>query len=447
MGPLGGLIILHENLEVTPAKKFSQVSRPGPPRHFRTLFPGFPTIMGARRAGSPNPRMEPRLLRGRILHEKKSMKIAQVIASKGWGGREKVPLLFGEEYRRRGQGTSLWVDPATSLGREAQKQGFSVEPYRFRSYLNPTAYLQIARALLRSKPDVIHVHHSRDLWALVPVLRAWRWKGPLLLSKHVGSAVQKKDPFHRFLYDRVDRILGCSTQIKENVIETCPVDPGRVFVGYAPVDMNRFRFSPEARRKTRRAWGMDKNIIVGMTARLTPGKGHELLLKTAALLAKENPRLRFKIAGDAAPDERDYAQQLYRQKARLGLDGILDYEGYLPDIPSFLSALDLVVHAAPAESFGLAIVEAMACRRPVIARQGGGVEDILRTPEGVIRGGLLMDSENPRDWAAEINRLTRSKPAMEKLGAQTRKNAMRFSLETLSDLNLKWYEELLRQRA
>jgi glycosyltransferase involved in cell wall biosynthesis len=379
--------------------------------------------------------------------KKKSLKIAQVIASKGWGGREKVPLLLGEEYRRKGHQVSLWVNPDTPLGREAQKQGFSVESYRFGSYFNPSAFIDIGRALRQSNPDVIHVHHSRDLWALVPVLRMFNWKGPLLLSKHVESGVQKKDPLHRYLYQRVDLILSCSTMVQKNVVETCPIEADRVLVGYAPVDMNQFQFSSQARHKLRSAWKMEKNIIIGMVARLTPGKGHELILKTASLLAQKNPRLRFKIAGQASPDEKEYAQKLYQQKTEWGLDGILDYEGYLSDVPSFLSALDLVVHSAPAESFGLAIVEAMACRRPVIARQGGGVEDILRTPGGLIRGGILMDSDNPEDWAEEILKITRSKALIRKIQAESRENALRFSLETLAQKHLAWYQELLHSKA
>ncbi|MGH7738655.1 MAG: glycosyltransferase family 4 protein [bacterium] len=376
----------------------------------------------------------------------KSLKIAQVIASVGWGGREKVPLLFGAEYRRLGHESSLWTNPETPLGQEASRQGLTVHPYRFRSYLNPLGLFETARALYNSKPDILHVHHSRDLWNVVPILRAMKWNGPLLLSKHVGSGLRKKDFFHRFLYNRVDQVLGCSTLIRDNVIETCPVDPSRVAVGYAPVDMARFRFNPSARRTLRQSWGQEKNILIGMVARLTPGKGQELLLKTAARLVQKNPKIRFRVAGQFSSDEKAYAEKIFKMKKELGLDDVFTYDGYVSDIPGFLSALDLAVHAAPAESFGLAIVEAMACERPVIARKGGGVSDILAPPAGKLPGGILMDSDDPEQWAQRLLPLTRSLPQLTRLGKPNRVSAQRFSLETLTRLNLDYYEKLLRAK-
>jgi glycosyltransferase involved in cell wall biosynthesis len=378
--------------------------------------------------------------------KKNTLKIAQVIASKGWGGREKVPLLFAEEYRRMGHQAVLWTNPDTSLGQETVRQGFPLYPYRFRSYLNPGGFFDTTRALLKFKPDIIHVHHSRDLWFLVPILRLFKWKGPLLLSKHVESRVQKKDPLHRFLYARVDQVLGCSTMIRDNVIETCPVDPERVAVGYAPVDTQRFQFQSAKRQKIRAAWKMKKNTVIGMVARLTPGKGQELLLKTAALMVKKNPKLRFKVAGQIAPDEKNYAEGLFRLKKELGLEGFFDYEGYVSDIPGFLSALDIAVHGAPAESFGLAIVEAMACERPVIARAGGGVGDILTAEVIRSRGGILMKSDDPADWSKALSALARAPKGLAEIGKSNRKSALRFSLQTLSQLNLGFYRKLLEEK-
>ncbi len=377
--------------------------------------------------------------------KKKTLKIAQVIASKGWGGREKVPLLFAREYRRLGHAASLWTNPETSLGQETLKQGFPLHPYRFRSYLNPQGYWETAQALLRSKPDIIHVHHSRDLWALVPVLKSLDWNGPLLLSKHVGSGVRKMDLMHRFLYGRVDQVLGCSTMIRDNVIETCPVEPEKVAVGYAPVDPDLFKFSKTERRRLREAWGMEKNIVIGMVARLTPGKGHELLLKTAASLIKKNPKVRFRVAGQTAQDERDFGDHLMALRRELGLEKIFHYEGYVSNVPGFLSALDLAVHAAPAESFGLAIVEAMACERTVIARSGGGVSDILNTRTARKFGGFLIDSDDPEEWVGRLVPLTKSPKLLAQIGKLNRKEALRFSLKTLSRLNLDYYGKLLKE--
>jgi len=374
------------------------------------------------------------------------LRIVQAIASKGWGGRESVPLLLAGEFRRRGHEVVLWVDPKTRMGMEAETMGFPVSPLGHRSHLDPRGFFEVRQAMAKDRPDILHVHLSRDLWRLVPVLKASGWKGPLVLSKHVESAVLKKDPFHGFLYDRVDLVLACSSMVQHNVLNTCPMEPGKVRVGHPPVDTAKFRPNPSGRRRTRRAWGLGKEPVVGMVARLSPGKGHELVLRTAALLTREFPKLRFKMAGGASPEEVRYAKELGSLRDSLGLQGRFDFEGYVKDIPSFLGALDLAVHAAPNESFGMAIVEAMACGTPVLARKGGGVADIFQGPKGSLGGGKMIGSDDPKIWAKEIGRLLRVPAALRSLGRECRKNAQRFALEKVADLHLGWYYKLLEKR-
>jgi len=375
--------------------------------------------------------------------KKPKLKIIQVIASKGWGGRETVPLLLSGEFKRRGHPVALWTDPRTPLGKRTAELGFDRSPLGHRSHLDPRGYLEVRKALQKDSPDILHVHHSRDLWTLVPILKATSWKGPLVLTKHIESGVSKKDPFHKFLYDRVDLILGCSSMVRDNVVGTCPVDPARVWVGHPPVDTGKFHPKAREAKVLRKRWGV-RGPVIGMVARLSPGKGHELLLKVASLLRGKFPKLTFKMAGAAAPEEIEYARKLERLRDDLGLKGRFDFEGYVEDVPTFLSALDLAVHAAPNESFGLAIVEAMACGRPVLARRGGGVEDIFR---GKDPGGRMIDSEDPRSWAKAIEGLLKTPSALRSLARGSRGNADRFSLKAVADRHLAWYGQLLGRRA
>jgi len=374
--------------------------------------------------------------------KKPKLKIVQVIASKGWGGREMVPLLLSGEFKERGHAAVLWTDPRTPLGRRTAELGFDRSPLGHRSHLDPRVYLEARRALEKDAPDILHVHYSRDLWALVPILKAAGWKGPLVLTKHIESSVSKKDPFHKFLYDRVDLLLGCSTMVRDNVVRTCPVDPARVLVGHPPVDTGKFHPKVREGKALRKKWGV-QGPVIGMVARLSSGKGHGLLLKVAALLARKYPRLTFKMAGAAAPEEIEYVHKLERLRDDLGLKGRFDFEGYVEDVPTFLSALDLAVHAAPHESFGLAIVEAMACGKPVLARKGGGVEDIFR---GKAPGGKMIDSEDPGPWARTIEGLLKAPSTLRALAKGSRGNADRFSLKAVADRHLAWYGELLERR-
>lgn len=304
--------------------------------------------------------------------------------------------------------------------------------------------MQVLRALSAASPDVLHLHLTKDLWPVVPALSLAPWRGPLFLTKHVGSYVVKRDPLHSWLYRRVDRLFTCSDVIRRNVIETTPVAADRVVVSYAPVDLDLFRFDPAARRRVRKAWGLQEGVpVVGMVARLSPGKGHETLLEAAAILKATHPALRFKMAGNAAPDEAAHQDALLRKRDELGLSGVFDFEGYVPDVPSFLSGIDLAVHTAKAEAFGLAAVEAMACGRPVVGRAGEGLDEIL----GGGRGGILVPSDDPARWAKALAEVLGRRSLFLKLAFQARRVSERFSLKRLARFHESAYYELLERKA
>lgn len=369
--------------------------------------------------------------------------VVQALASRGEGGRELAPLLLASGLKKRGHRVSLWADPGTFVGQKAREQGLLTQSFRFHGFFNLGGVREIRQALRKESPDVIHLHHTRDLRSIIPALALSGWKGPLVITKHVASKFKKVDLIHRWLYQRVDKIFTCSDFIRQNVIETCPVRPEKVETSYMPVDRKIFRFQVSARKSLRKSWGWEGNEIVGMLSRITPRKGHELFLHLAAQLLAKRPDIRFRVAGKCSPREQWYFDQLLKLRGQLGLENVFIYEGYVPDTAAFFSATDLVVHAAEAESFGMAVIEAMACGRPVVVRRGGGLPKILESSPGKAQGGVILNTDDPLAWAETLNKVLDSKALMAKFRRETRKIALRFSLEPWVDRHLQWYRQLL----
>src|SRR5579871_3512126 len=132
------------------------------------------------------------------------LRIVQAVSSRGEGGMEWVPLMLAPGLREKDQEVSVWADPDSFLGRKTAERGFSPKPFRFSGYFHPSSIWKVRQALRKDPPDLIHLHHSRDLSTVVPALALEGWKGPLVLSKHVASSILKKDFLHRWLYRRVD---------------------------------------------------------------------------------------------------------------------------------------------------------------------------------------------------------------------------------------------------
>jgi glycosyltransferase involved in cell wall biosynthesis len=300
--------------------------------------------------------------------------------------------------------------------------------------------------LRETAPDIVQVHAGRDLWALVPALALAASRVPLVLSQHVGNARPKKDPLHRILYRRVSWILACSEVIRRNAQATCPVPPEKCLTAYAPVDLDVFRFNPRARAKWRRRWRLaSDDPAVGFVSRVSEGKGHLLVLRTAVKLKERFPRLRFFLAGGPTPGEESYVDFLKGEARRMGLGGIVEFTGYLDgsgEVAGFLSALDVVLHPAGAEAFGMAAAEAMACGRPVVVRDGEGAAEIVRGTDGRLRGGLLVGGGEPEDWASALGRVLDDKRLRTVLSREAPKSAERFSLSRFVRFHLDLYRQL-----
>ena len=109
----------------------------------------------------------------------------------------------------------------------------------------------------------------------------------------------------------------------------------------------------------------------------------------------------------------------------------------------FYQAADLYVHASRAESFGLTVLEAMACGTPVVASDVGGIPEIVVDREC----GLLARPGDPRELATRIRELLASEQLRAAFSAAGLERVRsRFTLDQQADAYLAWYRELIEER-
>jgi glycosyltransferase involved in cell wall biosynthesis len=155
------------------------------------------------------------------------------------------------------------------------------------------------------------------------------------------------------------------------------LSPAKIYTIHNSVDADYFdpdRKLP-GRPSIRAQFGIPADApIVGIAARMNPWKGQHELIGAAAQLRETFPNLHVMILGADVPEVRAE----FEKRARDG--GIADrvhFGGFQKDVRPFLHEFDLFVHPSYGEPFGLAIVEAMAMRKPVIACGTGGVPEII----------------------------------------------------------------------
>jgi glycosyltransferase involved in cell wall biosynthesis len=195
-------------------------------------------------------------------------------------------------------------------------------------------------------------------------------------------------------------VLACSGHAAEAQRRLWPRRRTRVV--YPPVDLERF----DADRlpsplEMRRQLGLPAGgPLIGMVGRLQRWKGFHVLVEAMPRILASQPEARCVLVGGEHAAEPDYANALKSQIEDLGMSDRITMVGLQQNVPQWMQAMDVIVHASDAEPFGMVVIEAMALGKPVVASASAGPTEII-TPEV---NGLLTPYGDAEALAAAVTR-------------------------------------------
>jgi glycosyltransferase involved in cell wall biosynthesis len=185
-------------------------------------------------------------------------------------------------------------------------------------------------------------------------------------------------------------------------------------------DPDRLPSPDEARRR----FGLpEAGPLVGIFGRLQRWKGMHVLVEAMPTVLAAVPDARAVIVGGEHALEPDYEASLRSLIGRLGLDERVILAGFQREVPEWMQAMDVIVHASDHEPFGIVIIEAMAAGKPVVATDAGGPREIIEHGET----GLLVEFEDPDGLAAAVLRCLQHPNQALDMGQAARLRASRFS--------------------
>jgi glycosyltransferase involved in cell wall biosynthesis len=255
--------------------------------------------------------------------------------------------------------------------------------------------IRLGWACRRRRVEIVHVtDRPRDVaigWAVSRLGGA-----RLLVHAHTNYYSTDRYGVRNRLLRSADAVVGVS-RFTTSTYRDAGFASDRLYSVLNAVDSSIF--SPVAksqRNEFRERIGVPDGVpLVGCVARLMRWKCQPALLDAFASARNRLPGAMLVLVGtshDVSPDGNgDYRDFLVRRVAELGLQDAVVFAGFIPpsDMPTVYAALDVLVHPAVDEPFGLVIAEAMASGVPVVAVDNGGVPEIIRN--GV--DGLLVSPE------------------------------------------------------
>lgn len=369
------------------------------------------------------------------------MKILYSCLSRSWGGMEMYTLTCMHQLIDRGHEVHLLAFPDSKLFEEAKERKLTVFPIKASGYFHPAEIVGLKILLQKNRYELIHTQASKDLWVLVPALRISGSQIPLYLTKQVGSFIVKKDALHRWIYNRVTRIFAISRVIQKNLADTTPVNPARIELLHNAIDTAHFNPAHTDGRALRKEFAIgDNEILIGMLARFSKGKGHEEMIEAAGILNQKHSGVKYLIVGEASKGEDDYAEGIKKLARDAKLENMI-FTGFRKDVRTVLAALDIFVFPSHNEAFGIALAEALSMGVPSVCSNSDGILDIA--VDGVT--SLLFQVKDGRNLAEKISRLISDQPMRTRFSEASRRRAVEhFDLKVLTERVLEFYHKDIR---
>jgi glycosyltransferase involved in cell wall biosynthesis len=293
---------------------------------------------------------------------------------------------------------------------------------------------KIARFAARNRIDIIHAHLGRD-YITAGIAARSVGTAKLVITRHVMFPMKS---YHRIALSNVDAAIGVSPAVTERLRMIFRYD--RVHTIPNGISFDDLQVSHAAGAEFRRYHAIpDDAVVIANIGELRLQKGQRDLVLAANELAKDHDGLHFIIAGEDHTLDGRFRRELRRLVRVLGLEERFLFLGWLDDIRPLLAATDIFVSPSHSESFGLAILDAMAAGRAVVATETDGAKELL--------GGLadLAAIRDPLDLAAKIDPLISDGSKRDELGSKLRASAEeRFGIEKMINATDRLYRELVK---
>jgi glycosyltransferase involved in cell wall biosynthesis len=290
----------------------------------------------------------------------------------------------------------------------------------------------IATAIRKNRIDILHAHLARDYtFCGVAARIAARLGNPVgfFITRHHFNPI-KSNQLYAWTIAEARALIAVSDSVREKLVESFPDFADRIVTIQNWVDAGYC--GGLSREEARELLGVRRRLSVGVIGQITRLKRQDLFIEAAWRLIKDRhwSDAEFLIVGAPGPDDEAYLNQLLETANRLGVGDHLRFTGYVENLPALLAAFDVIAAPSDNEGFSLALVEAMASGRAVVATRAGGMAEMVE--DGVT--GLLVERDNPHSLTAALSRLLADKRLREKLGRGARESVIeRFDRHSIID--------------
>ena len=260
-------------------------------------------------------------------------------------------------------------------------------------------------------PDIVH---SQSMWTSIPGYMAKKvLKKPYVLYCRGSDVYLSAMPLkliEKKMIKNADAVIGLTDDMKRVIQKKYDRD---VFV--IPNGIDVLKFKNNSKHKS-----ASESRLILYVGRLHPVKGIKYLIQSMTKIIERNPNAKLLIVGEG--EDKNKLVQLVRD---LNLSDYISFKEHVlnDEIPQIMSSADIFVLPSLSESFGIVLIEAMACGLPIVATNVGGIPSIVKDNIN----GFLVDTKNSDMISEKVLCLLNNYSLMHGIAETNKKSALKYN--------------------
>ncbi len=350
------------------------------------------------------------------------MRILQINSAKNFGGGEKHFVDLCRGLSEKGHEIFAALRPENDWQERLDfLPSANILHFPLRNSLDIFSSIKLAKFIRKKEIGIIHAHIARDYPVASLAARIYP-KAKLILTRHVLFPMKS---IHKLTLQNVSKTIAVSTAVEANLQKIFPKEK----LVCIPNGIQIENFSNLNREELRKEFRFLHNIsfdkkLIGTVGELKKLKGQEDFVLAANEIAKTISDAHFIIVGKDNSFDRNFRHKLKRLIKVFGLEENFTFLDWIEDTAPLLSALDVFVSPSHSESFGLAILEAMASGIAIVSTETGGAKELLKNDFS----GKLVPIKKPVELAEAVCEVLENPQKNILFG----KNAQEFARENFS---------------
>ena len=328
------------------------------------------------------------------------MRIAEIISGKKVNGAVRHCLLLTRELARRGHEVTLVCRNGSWIARQLASDPVDIVFSELHRWPSDEVH-RMAAVLRRKAIDVVHTHMSRAHF--FGVLMRWFANVPCVATAH-NRLFQPHWMFN-------DLVIAVSDATRRYHQTYNLVRADRIVTVHNFVDYDRFAGVPFTTRDEIR-----RELKIGPASRLMavvgnviPKKGQIHAVRAMPKILAASPSAKLLFVGDIGHP--GYGDDVKQTAVELGVTPHIIWTGERDDVNRILAAVDVTVLPSLDDALPMAILEAMAAGRPVVASEVGGIPECVRSG----KTGILVPARDPDALAHAVTRVFTNPTEREKM--------------------------------